>query len=267
MSTFLFGMPSLIEFGDLQQQVAACRQLGLRFIELNLDCPQYLPERVSSDQLRNITEQTGIGFTVHLPENLDLGMFCTPVREGYRSFCRTVIEWASQAGISLINLHFNSGVHFSMPSKKVWLYEQYRQEHRNNLEASFRPLLQLADECGVALSIENTGNYGLPHVTDALQELIDVGEGSLKLTWDVGHDAAAKYADRPFLLAHKSSIAHMHLHDANDKGSHLPLGEGIVPVKEVVAFARDAGIGVVLETKTFSGLQMSVDRLGRYIDR
>ena len=49
------GMPALIEFANLDEQVAACRQLGLDFIELNIDCPQYLPDRLDPDHLRAVT--------------------------------------------------------------------------------------------------------------------------------------------------------------------------------------------------------------------
>ena len=53
-----------------------------------------------------------------------------------------------------------------------------------------------------------------------------ISEGSLRLTWDVGHDAAACYADRPFLLAHRNALVHMHLHDAKAARNHLPLVGG-----------------------------------------
>ena len=256
-----FGMPALIEFADLDAQVAACRQLGLDFIELNLDCPQYLPDRLAPDHLRAVTAQTGVRFTVHLPEGLDLGSFQAPVRDGYQRYFRMVIDWCAQAGISLINLHLHPGVYFTLPAGKVWLYQQYQQESRNNLLAAFRPLCQFAREQQIILSVENGGLYHLSHVTSALEDLLALGEGILRLTWDVGHDAAAGYADRPFLLAHRDSLCHMHLHDAKGTRNHLPLGEGDAPIGEMLALAATLGISVVLETKTFAGLQLSVERL------
>jgi sugar phosphate isomerase/epimerase len=254
-------MPALIELANLDEQVTACQKLGLNFIELNLDCPQYLPNRISPDLLRAVTAQTGVRFTAHLPENLDLGAFHTPVREGYQYLCRNVIKWASDAGIALLNLHVHPGVYFTLPTHKVWLYEQYADEYRKNLHTSFRPLCRLARERNIVLAIENTGIYRLPHMASALQELLAIGEGSLRLTWDVGHDAAAGYTDRPFLLEHQNLLAHMHLHDASGTRNHLPLWDGDAPIDEMLSLARTLGISVLVETKTLAGLQLSLERL------
>ncbi len=252
------GMPTLIELADLDAQVAACRQLGLDFIELNLDCPQYLPECIAPARLRQVTAQTGVGFTAHLPESFDFASFHAPVREGYLQFCQQIIEWASDAGISLLNLHLHPGVYFTLPTHKVWLYPQYQTKFHDNLFASFSTICQLARACNIVLCIENGGHLQLPHVANAVHELLELGEGSLRLTWDVGHDAAAGFADRPFLLAHRDFIFHMHLHDACGTRNHLPLGEGDAPIDEMLTLAETLGLSVVLETKTLTGLQQSV---------
>ena len=261
MPAIRLGMPVLIELADLDEQVTACQKLGLDFIELNLDCPLYLPDRIAPVRLRAVTAQTGITFTVHLPENMDLGTFHTPIREGYRQLCRMLIEWASKAGISLVNMHLNPGVYFTLPTHQVWLYERHLDEYREHLHASFRPLFQHARECGIVLAIENTGIYRLPHMASVLHELLAIGEGSLRLTWDVGHDASAGYTDRPFLLDHRDSLAHMHLHDALGKRNHLPLWDGDAPIDEMLSLAQALGISVLVETKSFAGLQLSVERL------
>lgn len=261
MSILRLGMPALIEFASLDEQVTACQKLGLNFIELNIDCPIYLPHRLDAHYLRAVTAQTGIGFTVHLPENMDLGTFATPVREGYHDFFRTVIAWASTAGVSLLNLHLHPGVYFTLPTGNVWLYEQYSEEYRSNLLTSFRTLFRQARRNNIMLVIENAGIYQLPHMASVLNELLAMGEGCLKLTWDVGHDAAAGYTDRPFLLAHRNSLAHMHLHDALGTRNHLPLWDGNAPIDEMLKLANTLDLSVVVETKTFAGLQLSLERL------
>ena len=35
-----FGMPTLIELNTLEESAALCRELGLKFIELNMSFPQ-----------------------------------------------------------------------------------------------------------------------------------------------------------------------------------------------------------------------------------
>ena len=36
-----FGMPVLLELDTLEQNAALCRELGLSFVELNMNLPQY----------------------------------------------------------------------------------------------------------------------------------------------------------------------------------------------------------------------------------
>ena len=47
-----FGMPTLIENPTLADNIALCRSLGLRFIELNMNFPEYQLDRLEqTDEL------------------------------------------------------------------------------------------------------------------------------------------------------------------------------------------------------------------------
>ena len=228
---------------------------------MNIDLPQYGPERIDAALLRQVTAGGGIAFTAHLPENCDLGTFHGPVREGWRRLVEGALIWASEAGIPLLNLHLNPGVYFTLPDRKVWVYAQHEEEYRQRLRASFCPLLELARGHGLQLAVENTGDFGAAHLTGALSELLVLGEGVLGLTWDVGHDFSGGEVDAPFMMEHRNRLVHMHLHDAIPGRNHLPLGEGHVDVEHMVALAQQLGLGVVLETKSVEGLRLSVQRL------
>ena len=41
-----FGMPTLLELPDAEDCVRLCASLGLRFLELNMNLPQYQPDAV-----------------------------------------------------------------------------------------------------------------------------------------------------------------------------------------------------------------------------
>ena len=41
-----FGMPTLIENRTLQDNISLCSRLGLRFIELNMNVPEYQTEEL-----------------------------------------------------------------------------------------------------------------------------------------------------------------------------------------------------------------------------
>lgn len=117
-----FGMPTLIEFGTIEENLALCRDLGLDFIELNMNLPQYqtaaLRERL--DAYRRLSAETGVFFTLHLDENLNFADFNPLVREAY---CRTAVEAiriAKELQMPVLNLHLPQGVHFTLPEKKVF---------------------------------------------------------------------------------------------------------------------------------------------------
>ena len=41
-----FGMPTLIENKNLEVNIALCKELGLQFIELNMNLPEYQIEKL-----------------------------------------------------------------------------------------------------------------------------------------------------------------------------------------------------------------------------
>ena len=65
-----FGMPALIEIDSLEESAALCRELGLSFIELNMNFPEYQADRLeNTDSLIRLAEDAGIYYTIHLDEN------------------------------------------------------------------------------------------------------------------------------------------------------------------------------------------------------
>lgn len=46
------GMPTLIEVPDFIQTVELCKELGLSFIELNMNMPEFCPERLTSELVK-----------------------------------------------------------------------------------------------------------------------------------------------------------------------------------------------------------------------
>ena len=74
-----FGMPALLEHGTLAEDAALCRELGLDFIELNLNVPQYQPGRWDAHGICRVGEEYGVDFTIHLDENLNVAEMNTIV--------------------------------------------------------------------------------------------------------------------------------------------------------------------------------------------
>ena len=74
-----FGMPAMIEYTSIEENIKLAKKLNLSFVELNLD----LPYCVLNNKLRTLAKKYNIEFTVHLSEKLDVGELDNDIREAY----------------------------------------------------------------------------------------------------------------------------------------------------------------------------------------
>lgn len=79
------------------------------------------------------------------------------------------------------------------------------------------------------------------------------------LCFDIGHNAAADYADEQTIMERADKLCHMHIHDARGRVNHLSLGEGDVDLVKYLDLAKEYDCRAVLEVKTVAGLQSAVD--------
>lgn len=261
MTEHRFGMPTMIELADLAANVAVCRRLGLSFVELHMDLPVYQPESLPADVLKRYRDERGIGFTIHLPEQLNLAAFQTDIRRGQVDCVKNIIAWAGDAGIRTLTLHMTGGVYFTLPDGKVWLHDKFRDVYLTNLLDSMDGIIPALDANDVTLLIENTGSFGRIFLQDAMEQLFERYCRRIGLTWDVGHDAGSGYKDQPFLSRHIGRVAHMHLHDYDGRSDHQPLFSGAVDIPAMLEIAETNRATVVIETKTVEALTSSVEAL------
>lgn len=253
---FSLGMPALIEIPGLNDLVDLCQELELSFIELNMNLPENSPEELDPLEVRDASKRYGIEFTLHSPDELDLGSLHPTVREGHLDAMREALGWSAQAGIRVLNMHIGTGIYFTLPDRRVWIYERYEDRFITNLWAAYRDLLPLARASGVDVCTENVNNFDIPFVSRAIDELCCLN--GFNLTWDVGHDARSGFRERETLLRHEARIRHMHLHDYNGKSDHQVPGTGMVDIPNLLDFARRKDIRVLVETKTPEALRESV---------
>ncbi|MEI6286083.1 MAG: TIM barrel protein [Bacillota bacterium] len=255
-----FGMPTLIELKTLQQQVALCKQLGLSFVELNMNLPDYSVANLAKIDYRNFAEQ-GVRFNIHAPEELDLASFHDDIRNGFVNLLNNTLNAVPTGMIDILNIHLNNGVHFKLPDKKVWLYDEYCDDFIRNLQQSLEIILPVAREKRAKICVENTGNFSMPHIRKALELLLEYD--NVFLTWDVGHDHAAGYSDSAVFEKYSDKITHFHLHDAIGEKCHLEFFEGEIDLRKFLALSSELNCSVVIETKSVQALVNSVAKLGK----
>ena len=129
-----FGMPTLIEINTIRENAKLCSDLGLDFLELNMNLPictilgfenSQNDVKLFLEDLKKLKNEFGIYFTIHLDENFTFADFNPLISHAYLQTLKNLIENAKEIDCPIINLHMNSGVYFTLPDKKVFLFEKY----------------------------------------------------------------------------------------------------------------------------------------------
>lgn len=251
-----YGMPTLIETDTIEQCAALCRELGLDFIEMNMNLPQYQVQTMDPQHLKAVAKEYGISYTIHLDENMNIADFNPLVAGAYQQTVLDTIELAKRLEIPVLNMHFPLGVYFTLPDRKVYLFGQYPEQYRGSM-ARFRDACTAAiGGSGIRICVENWSGYA-PWQVPALDILLE--SPTFGLTFDVGHNLCKGGVDEPIILARKEHLHHMHLHDVKDgTKDHQALGTGQLDIRKCLVLAEACGCTVVQETKTIAGLRESV---------
>lgn len=262
MKHIIWGMPTLIELNNIEANVKLCKSLGLGFIELNMNLPEYQPDRIDVEKLIYMKEKYNIFFTFHLPEEFDIGHFNENVRTAYIKIFEESVEIAKVLDVPVINVHMNQGVYFTLPSNRVYLYKKYQEEYLDNITKFKHISNKLLKESDISLCIENTGIYDMDYITMATDILLQ--DNNIYLTWDIGHDRKSGNKDTKYIMDNISKLRHMHFHDTNDTKDHLVLFTGDINIYEKINKAKKHGCYCVIETKTAETLKESVEKLIKY---
>ncbi len=257
-----FGMPTLIETRTLEECAKLCAELGLDFIELNMNLPQYQLNKIDVDYFKSIVDKYDIYYTIHLDENLNMCDFNPYVAEAYQKTVTDTIDIAKQLDIKVLNMHMAKGVYFTLPDRKEYLFSEYKEQYLKSI-IDFRVMCENAiGNADIKICIENCDGY-----EDFQKEAIELLLESkvFALTFDIGHNHGIGGADEEFIMNHKNRLNHIHLHDAKSRKNHLALGAGEMDIQKYINLAKEQNCRMVLETKTIDGLKQSVEWLKKNI--
>ena len=191
-----------------------------------------------SSRNRRTAVRAGLDYTVHGPfgytgiADVDEGLRLEALDEHHRH-----LEASAEIGARLYVVHPDWRPADGAPRDERVLAA---------LAASFSRLLDLQEEYGVEIVVENMPGAGHSHFTHPG----DLDLQGLGLLLDVGHASISGCLDA-WLEDPKATLRHLHLHSnagpGDDDDPHLALGAGVVDAAAVVAAARAAGASMVLE--------------------
>ena len=264
-----FGMPTLIENKTLSENISLCSRLGLRFIELNMNFPEYQIDRLEDlDTFISAAEEAGIYYTIHLDENLNIADFNYLVTDAYLETVRRTIEvgkkliplkdkYGQKDQPLTINMHMHHGIFITLPDRKVQMYERDFETYMQSF-AKFRKLCEeWIGNADIRIVVENTDGFK-SYEHKAIEYLLE--SPVFGLTWDIGHSKGIGEKDVPFILQHEKFLSHFHIHDGSENPSknHLALGDGEIDLGARLDLADAHNARCVLETKTIEALEKSV---------
>ena len=267
-------MPTLIENQTLEENAALCCSLGLKFIELNMNFPEYQIDQLEqTETMLKIADQYGIYYTIHLDENLNIADFNLLVTKAYLETVRRSVDVAKKlmrlrdqygdcSQPLILNMHMNHGIHITLPDRKVQMYSRDFDAYMRSF-VTFRSLCEeWIGDSDVMIAVENTDGFR-EYEKSAVEYLLE--SPKFGLTWDIGHSKAAGEKDVPFIRRHHEKLIHFHLHDGSESPArnHLALGDGEINVLERLKLAEGRNARCVLETKTIEALNKSVNWLRR----
>ncbi len=264
-----FGMPTLIENPTLADNIALCRSLGLRFIELNMNFPEYqLDQLEQTDGLLRAAEEAGIYYTIHLDENLNIADFNPLVAEAYletvrRSICalQKLLPLRDRFGGGprplTLNMHMHHGIHITLPDRKVQMYDRDFDPYMKSFSVFRKRCEEWIGGSGLMIAVENTDGFR-GYERKAIDFLLE--SPVFGLTWDIGHSKAIGETDVPYILERREHLIHFHIHDGTEHPprNHLALGDGEIDLLDRLRLAQDRDARCVLETKTVEALRQSV---------
>ncbi len=257
-------MPTLIECPSIEASLSLCAELGLQFIELNMNLPEYQLNRINVSEMKRMFQQHDKYPTIHLDENFNVCDFNTAIADAYMNTALQTIVLAKEIGAPIINMHMPDGVYFTLPDRKVYLFEQYKTYYLNKLQQFRDACTEKIGGSNIQICIENCGEYRA-FQREGIDLLLE--SPCFGLTYDIGHDFCAGKANQEFILSRADRLKHMHLHDATGNHNHMTLGTGDVDIDDNVALATRLNCRCVLETKTADALRQSAEYLKTLLDR
>ena len=265
-----YGMPTLIENRTLEDNIALCKELGLNFIELNMNFPEYQIDRLENTEvLIDLAEKANIYYTIHLDENLNIADFNPLVTDAYLETVRRTIEvtkkliplrdkYGDKSQPLTINMHMHHGIFITLPDRKVQMYDRDFGTYMNSF-SEFRNLCEKwIGNSDIKIVVENTDGFR-GYEMKAIDFLLE--SDKFGLTWDIGHSKGTREVDVPYIMSHEDKLTHMHIHDGKEDPpkNHLALGDGDIDLNARIETAKKNNCRCVLETKTIDALRRSVN--------
>ncbi len=253
-----YGIPSLMEYPGAEQLAVFCAQNGFGFAEINMTFPWFQAGETDAGSLLELKNKYGIGFTIHLHDQVNPFEFSPEMRKGSLENIRFALELACALEAPRVTMHLLPGTYSSMNGEKTYLYAQCKDRYLQLVRQFIGEVEVLLKGRKTVFCIENTSGFQ-PFHREAIELML--ASERFGLTFDIGHSYKAGGGDEQFILAHADRLRHFHIHDCSIKSNHLAFGLGGLDLIRYLRMAGQYDCPVVVEVKESGALTQSREYL------
>ena len=254
------GMPALMEFQTIEENIDLAVKLKLDFLELNMNFLYCYPSDELREKLVEAQKMHGLAFTFHYYDNVDISS-PNPNYMNYLKADMKLIGEKLKGLIFKIVLHIEPGSFMTIFSEKHYVYK-YDQNYVERTVQNVKDLEAILNPFDIMICLENVPIH--PYMENLYKSLQEAG---CNFTWDIGHDVIYEhYLYSTYRNKYKLNIRHMHMHNVLDHNDHQRLTLGKLNIKEYIKYAILNDVSVVIEVKDKENLDESVLYLRDYIE-
>lgn len=249
------GMPILYEFDTIEENIKLAKELGLDFIENNLNFSYGREALENPTHLKKLLDDANMFQTLHFYDETDFASY-PEVTEAYLGLLEKYVTLGGKCNLKMLNVHLNKGPVCTISGVKNYIYVKEFDQYKKRLLYALGKARSICERNGVTLVIENVNhNAVIPYLDDVYRFLKPEG---FSFNIDIGHDATNSFQLKKLDLELGLPFKEMHFHDSDGKRDHLSLGEGTIDLKYFKDLAIKNDSNVLLEVKSSGDLRKSV---------
>lgn len=215
----------------------------------------FLPE--IEERLVEVSSSYDVKFSAHGPlSDVNIGSLNPRLREAATKEITDGLYSAGRMGFEVYTIHPGFWTPIGMLDSEA-VYKAVRE--------SLSEIDRVSKDAGVKVALENMPDMPIT-MGKTPADLFSMLEGTdLGICFDVGHAHTAGTVND--FLAHADKFTNVHIHDNRGKSDeHLPVGDGSVDFKKVMADLQAYKGRLVIEARSLMDAELSKERLTKIIE-
>lgn len=243
----MLGMPTILEFKSVEENISFAKQYKFDFIELNLNFSY-----VRNFILNNESIDPSLTYTLHFFDEADFALY-DEVSEAYIKLLDKYLS-KGRNYLKQVNIHLNLGPVVTISGEKHYLYKEEFDEYINRLITNLKKVKEITNKYHIDLVLENVISE------DFIINTYPYLEKEFSFCYDIGHDKTSLSKLEDYFYSHLDNFKEVHFHDATSTKCHLSFQEGNLNIKEIYNQIKEIKY-ILIEVKSKEDLIKSISYL------